>query len=400
MDDEVLIIGSGPAGLSCAAELRGRGISATVLERGPALATAWVGRYDGLRFNTSRRHSALPGSPFPRRWGQFPTRDQYLSYLQSYAEAHQVPVRTGVAVTRVDQDRDGWRLQTSAGPAGARHVIVATGVAQSPVRPGWAVDSDFAGTVLHACDYRNPQPFAGRDVVVVGAGSTGLEVAHELARGGAGQVRLAVRTPPNLLLREMGGAPTDLPMPLLLRLPPALVDRMFAGLQRRLVGDLTAYGLPPATEGPMTGLRRRGAGTAVVDKEVIEALREGAFTVEPEVTGLHHDGVRLADGRRVDCSVVILATGYATGLGPLVGHLDVLGERGMPRVRSGGESLPGLRFVGFAYRPGLTGLVGRQARAVAREIAAGGRAGQPARGGWRPPASRTPTSHDRAASRG
>lgn len=400
MDEEVLIIGSGPGGLSCAAELRGRGVSATVLERGSELANEWVGRYDAMRFNTSRLHSSLPGSPFPREWGQFPTRDQYLTYLRAYAEAHQVCVRTGVTVTRVERDDDGWRLETSTGPVRARHVIVAAGLAHSPVTPGWAVDSPFTGQVLHARDYRNPEPFAGQDVVVVGAGSTGLEIAHHLARGGAGRVSLSFRTPPNIIFRVMGGAPSDLPVPLFLHLPTRLVDRMFATMQRRVVGDLSAHGLPPATEGAITGLKRRGAGTAVIDKEVVDAIREGAFTIVPEVTGLDTHGARLVDGRQVDCSVVILSAGYMTGLEPLVGHLDVLGERGMPTVASGDEALPGLRFVGYVYRPGLTGFVGRQARRIAREIAARERAGRRARGGSTPRVSRKPTSRARAGSRG
>lgn len=400
MDNEVLIIGSGPAGLSCAAELGRRGVRATVLERGPTLATEWVGRYDAMRFNTSRLLSCLPGTPFPREWGQFPTRDQYLTYLRSYAEAHQVRIRTGVAVGRIEREHDGWCLRTSAGPARAHHVIVATGLANRPVTPSWAVDTPFTGTVLPARDYRNPAPFSGQDVLVVGAGSTGLEIAHQLATGGAGRVHLSFRTPPNIIYRMVGGAPSDLPVPLLLHLPVGLVDRVFAAMQRRVVGDLSAYGLPPAAEGAITGLKRRGGGTAVIDPEVVDALRAGAFTVVPEVVGLEADGARLADGDRVSCSAVVLATGYSTALEPLVGHLGVLGERGMPTVSTGAEALPGLRFVGFVYRPGLTGHVGRQARRVAREIAAHGSAGRRARAGSRPPAWQRSTSRDHAGSAG
>lgn len=400
MDDEVLIIGSGPAGLSCAAELAARGVPATVLERGPALATEWAGRYDAMRFNTSRRRSALPGHPFPREWGQFPTRDHYLGYLREYAVTHRIEPRTGVEVHRIEQDGPDWSLRTSAGPARARHVIVATGLANTPVVPGWAVDSPFAGTVLSARDYRNPAPFAGQDVLVVGAGSTGLEIAHNLAAGGAGRVHLSCRTSPNIIYRVVGGAPSDLPVPLFLKLPAPLLDRMFAALQRRVVGDLTAYGLPPATEGAISGLKRRGAGTAVIDPDVIEAIRAGAFAVVPGVTGLDPHGALTADGGRVDCSVVVLATGYTTGLEPLVGHLGVLGERAMPVDVTGAEVLPGLRFVGYVYRPGLTGYVGRQARRVARDIAARGTASRPAPGGSRPRAWRRSTSRDHAASRG
>jgi len=400
MDDEVLVIGSGPGGLSTAAELGRRGVSATVLEKGDRPAAAWAGRYDALRFNTSRRNSHLPGAPFPREWGQFPTRDQYVDYLRQYAEAHRVRIRTGVEVDRLDPAGDRWRVTTSQGEATARHVVVATGLANRPVLPEWAHDPGFGGTVLHPDDYRNPAPFQGQDVVVVGAGSSGLELAHDLATGGAGRVSLSVRTPPNILFREVGGAPSDLPVPIFLHLPDRLVDRMLAALQRRVVGDLTAYGLPPAQEGAISGLKRRGAGTAIVDPEVIEAIRDGVIGVVQAVTGLDADGVVLADGGRLRADAVLVATGYATGLDRLAGHLDVLDDRGMPWARSAEEALPGLRFVGYVYRPGLTGFVGRQARRVAREIAARGTAGPPARDGSRRPASQRPTSRDRAASPG
>ncbi|GGK59271.1 flavin-containing monooxygenase [Ornithinimicrobium pekingense] len=398
--DEVLVIGSGPAGLSCAAEVNARGIPATVLEKGSDVAAAWASRYDSLRFNTSRIHSALPGAPFPRAWGQFPTRDQYVGYLRAYARRHRVPVRTGVEVRRLDPVPEGWSVRTSGGTLATRQVVVATGLANRPVLPAWARDpSAFGGTLLHSADYRCPAPFAGAEVVVVGAGSTGLEIAHELARDGAARVTLSVRTPPTVLLRRMGGLPADLPTPLFLHLPTRLVDRMLAAMSRRVVGNLTEHGLPQPVQGAISALMSRGAGTAMVDREVVDALRAGAFTVVPEAVGLEQDGVRLRDGRTVGADVVIAATGFDRGLEPLVGHLGVLGDLGMPLVRTGQESLPGLRFVGYVFRPGITGYAGRQARRAAAGVAARARAARRAPAGSTPPAWRTPPSRDRAESR-
>jgi cation diffusion facilitator CzcD-associated flavoprotein CzcO len=368
--DDVLVIGSGPAGLATAAELLRRGIPTTVLERGDRPAAAWAGRYDGLRFNTSRWWSALPGAPFPRTYGWFPTRDQYVDYLDAYAARHHVPVRTGVGVERIAPAGDeGWELTTDAGPMVADHVVVATGIANRPVQPAWATGSAFRGSVAHSAAYRNPEPYRGRRVLVVGAGSSGMEIAAELARDGAGEVLLSVRTPPNLLLRSSGGLPADLPVPLFFRLPVPLVDAMLARMQRLTVGDLTAHGLPPAPEGAIAALMARGAGTAIVDRETVEAVRDGAIRVVAAVTGLDTTGARLADGGRVEVDDLVLATGFGTALPELVGDLDVLDERGMPRVADGGEAAPGLRFVGYVYRPGLTGYVGRLARTAARGIA-------------------------------
>jgi cation diffusion facilitator CzcD-associated flavoprotein CzcO len=136
----VVMIESGPAGLSCAAELIARSVPTTVLERGDGFGAAWSSRYDALRFNTCRLHSALPGAPFPRTFGQFPTRDQYVSYLRDYAQRRGVRVEHGVEVTGLDPAADGgWQVRTARGARHADHVVVATGVFNRPkpaYRPG------------------------------------------------------------------------------------------------------------------------------------------------------------------------------------------------------------------------------------------------------------------------
>ena len=95
-EPDVIVIGSGPAGLSSAADLVARGVPTTVLERGSGIGAAWSARYDALRFNTGRLHSALHGAPFPREYGQFPTRDQYVAYLRGYAQRRSVEVEHGI----------------------------------------------------------------------------------------------------------------------------------------------------------------------------------------------------------------------------------------------------------------------------------------------------------------
>ncbi|MEE6294828.1 hypothetical protein [Georgenia wangjunii] len=140
-------------------------------------------------------------------------------------------------------------------------------------------------------------------------------------------------------------------------------------MQRRTVGDLSAHGLPFPSTGAMTQLKTRGAGVAVVDAEVLDDIRDGSIECIAAVAALDGGNVVLADGRSVHADVVILATGYGTGLEDLVGGLGVLDDRGMPLDIAGGEVAPGLRFVGYVYRPGLTRYVGKIGRRVAQEIA-------------------------------
>ena len=373
----VLVVGAGPAGLGAAAELQRRGIPVTVLERADALAAPWRSSYDRLRLNTSRPFSQLPGLRFPRSAGMFPTRDDMVRYLEAYAAHHGLDVRLGTPVLRIDpvgpeddgcQPHHRWTVRTPHGDLVASDVVLATGLLQVPFIPDWPGRSNFLGDLIHAADYRNPAGFQGRDVLVAGAGCSGMEIAAELADGGARRVRLAVRTPPNVLLRSIGGLPGDPAAMLLLRVPPRVADAQMALLRRLVLGDLTRHGLPAPPEGPFQRLARTGEAPAVVDREVLTAVRAGRLEVVAGVIALDQRGARLAHGSRADVDTVIAATGYRTGLAPLVGHLGVLDDRGRPLGTIAGQTPAGLWFIGFRAAPGQIGAVGGQARRIATAI--------------------------------
>ena len=174
---EVLIVGAGAAGLAAAGELGRRGISAVVLERGDSVATSWRRRYDRLRLNTSRWTSNLPHARYPKAASLFPSRDQVIGYLEDYAARHNIEISSGTIVERVDRDAHHWTLTTSAGQMTAAHVIIATGHQHTPLIPAWPGREQFSGRLLHSSEYRNPREFHGADVLVVGPGCSGMEIA-------------------------------------------------------------------------------------------------------------------------------------------------------------------------------------------------------------------------------
>jgi putative flavoprotein involved in K+ transport len=369
------VIGAGPAGLAAAAVLRLQGVPTTVLERGPAVATSWRSHYDRLHLHTIRQLSGLPGLPIPASYGRWVGRDDLVRYLEQYAAHHQVQVSTGVEVKRIERaepgrtDRIRWVLHTSdGGSLPARTVVVATGYNHTPYRPDWPGQETFTGQLLHAKDYRNPEAYQGLEVLVVGAGNTGAEIAADLADSGARRVRLAIRTPPHIVRREVAGWPAQRTGMLVRHLPTAPVDQIARWLARVSIPNLSRYGLRRPSDGLYTRVKRDGA-IPVQDVGLIAAVQAG--TVEPVASVVRFDGacVHLADGSIIEPNVVIAATGYRRGLDPMVGDLGVLNGHGLPLTIGGTAAQPGLYFVG--YTVSLSGAlrdIAAEARRVGRSV--------------------------------
>ncbi|MEV7884477.1 flavin-containing monooxygenase [Streptomyces sp. NPDC002817] len=346
----VYVIGGGPGGLAVAHALRAQGIRAVVLEKSDRVGASWRRHYDRLHLHTTRRLSALPGLAMPRRFGRWVSRDDVVRYLEKYAEHHELEIVTGVEVSRVERSPDGtgWLLHATGGRelTGAA-VVVATGYNHTPLVPDWPGLTTYPGEVVHAADYRNPTPYAGRDVLVVGVGNTGAEIAVDLVEGGAERVRLSVRTAPHIVRRSTAGWAAQYTGVLVRRLPVGLVDRLARPMAKLSVPDLSEHGLPR----PDTGLytRVREGAIPVQDVGLIDAVRTGKVEVVAAVGGFEKDEVLLADGTRITPDTVIAATGYARSLEDLVGHLDVLDPRGLPVVNGARspKDAPGLFFSGY-----------------------------------------------------
>src|SRR5687768_8693768 len=184
MSDQQLgtvVIGGSQAGLAVGYYLKQRGLPFVILDENERVGDAWRKRWDSLRLFTPARFNGLPGMPFDAPKWSFPTKDEMADYLETYAERFSLPVRGGVRVESVTQDEGRFVLSLGDERLEARNVVVATGALRVPKLPPFAAELDPRIVQLHSADYRNPSQLQDGEVLVVGVGNSGAEIAYELA---------------------------------------------------------------------------------------------------------------------------------------------------------------------------------------------------------------------------
>lgn len=332
----VAIVGGGPAGLALAQALRSAGVGCTVFERG-RVGNAWRHHYDRLRLHTLKAVSHLPGLPMPPSYPDFPTRAQVVAYLEAYAQAFALPVIAGVTVQRATFANDHWALETSIGPQAASTLVAATGIWSAPTTPALPGQAAFQGVITPGHEYRNPAPFLGQRVLVVGAGNTGAEIAVDLAEAGVA-VSISVRSGITLVPRPRSATLMRLSAWLLPRLPRPLANAWL----RRARRSFAALGLPPRPVAPVDAY-------PVVGFELPEAVAAGRVTTYGAVASLTATGAHFADGRAAPFDAIITATGYRPAL-DFLGAAIERDARGWP-ILDGYRSTrnPHLFCIGYAY---------------------------------------------------
>jgi cation diffusion facilitator CzcD-associated flavoprotein CzcO len=365
----VVIIGAGAAGLAAAHALQASGLTIRLLEKEPHLGEPWRRRHKHLSLNSYRDLSTLPGVAYPAGTPAFPPREAVITLFEDFVKLHGLPVVFGAEVERIDPDGERWRIRMSGGTCLSRHVIVATGRDRLAFMPDWPGHEGFTGRLLHASVFGEAAAYAGRSVLVAGAGNSGFDLLNHLSRVKTGPIWLSARHGPAILPKRIANVAVHKISPLLAALPTVLADAVIAATQRLTLGSPARLGLPPSAGGG--GASRLGSeGIAIAtDNGAVAAIRAGRIRVVAPIRGFEHEGVRLEDGTLLKPDVVIAATGYRTGLEPMLGHLGVLDPRGKPLFNGAEQDSrwPRLWFTGM--RPDLRGCF-THARLQAQAIAA------------------------------
>lgn len=376
MDVDTVVLGAGPAGLAVAALLAGRGRSVELLEKAQHAGASWREHYERLHLHTVKSHSALPGLPFAAHLPRYVPRRAVAEYLAGYAEHFGLRPRFGEEVVSVQvqvQAQGGrWLISTaSGGRFTSNDVIVATGANNLPCLPRFEGQDEFKGCILHSRDYRNAAPFAGRRVLVVGMGNTGAEIALDLVENKV-SASLSVRSPVNVIRRDVLGRPTQLSAMALSRLPLPVGDTIAAWVRDITVGDMSRHGLHTRATSPLYDLRELGK-TPVIDVGTLARIRSGEIEVHPGIERLTMHGARFVGGAEASFDTLIAATGYRSNVQALFPDCAVeLDVNGLPTRLVGTGDLHGVYFIGFDTRRagGLLLTIGKQARVVADTICA------------------------------
>ena len=364
-----IVIGAGPAGLAVGACLKQVGIPSIILEQADKVGAAWHRHYDRLHLHTAKAFSQLPFVHFPQDCPRYPSRVQVIQYLEAYGRQFQLTLRFGQQVVSAHLADDLWHVQTQDNRYQAANLVVATGNSREPHTPTWPGQESFRGAILHSSQYRNGEPFRNRNVLVVGFGNSGGEIAIDLCEHGA-RPSLAVRGPVNLIPRDLFGIPIQAISIAQSKLPPRLADALNAPILRAVVGDLTRYGLRKLPRGPVTQIRR-DARIPLIDIGTLKLIKHGQVTVRPGIDRYTDDGIIFTDGQHEKFEAVILATGYRPRVNAfLQGCAAAHDEDGTPSSSGCEAALRGLYFFGYDVPPtGMLRQIALEARCISAAIA-------------------------------
>ncbi|KAI3899670.1 hypothetical protein MKW92_022321 [Papaver armeniacum] len=360
-----IIVGGGPSGLAVAACLSDKGIPSLVLEKSDRIASLWQYRsYDRLNLHLPKQFCELPLMSFPKHFPKYPTKHQFISYLESYATNFDIKPKFNQSVLSAEFDSGSgvWRVRTQDTEYISKWLISATGENAEPVIPEISGVEKFHGAVIHTSVYKSGSDFKNQKVLVVGCGNSGMEVSLDLCSHNASP-HMVVRNTVHVLPREMCGISTfGIAMGLLKWLPLRIVDKVLLLVAYFSLGNTEQLGLHRPKTGPIE-LKNATGKTPVLDVGALSRIKSGHIKVMAGVREITRKGAKFIDGQEKEFDSIILATGYKSNVPSWLKNCDLFTEEGMPRTPfPNGWKLGanGLYTVGFTRR----GLLGTASDAV------------------------------------
>ncbi|MFZ0548988.1 MAG: NAD(P)-binding domain-containing protein [Candidatus Promineifilaceae bacterium] len=327
----IAIIGAGPAGITAVKCLREAGLEVTAYEKSADIGGLW--HYDedapdgggiayrSLKTNTSKKMTAFSDFPFPEEADDYPHRTEVLAYLNRYADHFGIRpfIRLNTTVEHITlQDDQKWLVTYQTEGRTTQNelfdaVVVASGFYQKPLIPHLPGLDDFKGNILHSADYKGPEPFVGRCVVVIGSGSSGADVAGEVGQR-AEQVDLSSRTPVWFVPHFANGKPLDNNITRFSNHLPNQLRKSY--FEKTVLNSYQRMGLTDETIDSVLALPEYDPESTktIPGTKILQAAANGRVRVKGDIQKVEPDGVRYTDGSQTKADTLIFCTGYAPAL--------------------------------------------------------------------------------------
>ncbi|MFN3664539.1 MAG: ArsO family NAD(P)H-dependent flavin-containing monooxygenase [Sediminibacterium sp.] len=340
---DLIIIGGGQSALACAYFLRRTNLKYIILDDQPQNGGAWQHTWDSLTLFSPAQYSSLPGWMMPKSEGQFPSKQEVISYLNAYQERYGIQIQHDVKVENVTKTQDVFTVETTRGNYQSKAIISATGTWQKPFIPPVQGIDLFQGEQLHSARYTNADAFKDKKVLVVGAGNSGAQILAEVSKVTA--TVWAVQKAPEFLPDDVDG---------------------------RVLFDVASAKYYAMKEGKGFEAEKYNLGNIVMVPSVKEARTRGVLKARPTFRSMYENGVIWQDGHREEFEVII----WCSGFGFATDHLKNLGivqETGKADCEGTKvKALDGLWLVGYGSFTGYASAtligVGRTARQTVEEI--------------------------------
>lgn len=315
----VAVIGAGAAGLATTKALLDVGSDVVTYEKGDRPGGLWSqhnssglsAAYDSLHLNTSKGRTEFADHPMPASWVDYPSAELVAVYLTDYANTFGVTerIRFGATVVGVEREESGshrgtWSVTCEDGTTERYDaVVVANGHNWDPRLPEPGYPGTFSGVQLHSHDYRDPEVFRDRRVLVVGMGNSAMDIAVDASYVAASPVLLSARHGVHIVPKYLFGRPADATGGAIAGLPWRMRQRLAETMLRAAVGRPEAYGLPA----PAGGLFQNHP---TISDTILHRLTHGEVVSRPGIERLHGDHVVFTDGRSDKVDTIVWATGY------------------------------------------------------------------------------------------
>ncbi|HXB92796.1 MAG TPA: NAD(P)/FAD-dependent oxidoreductase [Puia sp.] len=368
-ETHTLIVGASLSGLASAASLQREGMGYTIIEQQSQVASPWRNHYERLHLHTNKSSSNLPFKKFGSSIPRYPSRQHVVDYVEDYRAAFSIEPLFNTTAQKIKREGRHWITVTNNGVFRSINVIIATGPFGRPQKIHFKGMESFPGRILHSYGYTTGREYKGQDVLVVGGGNSACEIAIDLYEQGA-RPSMAVRSPVNVVPRDILGIPILQLSIVMSLLPPRIADAINAPLIRLMIGNIKRLGFRKLPYGPLQQIRKYGTAP-VLDIGTIRHIRKGHIEVYDEIDRIEGSRVYFESGREANFDTIIAAIGYYRDYADL---LEVEKTRfydlRAPVRRQKYFGKDGLYFCGFWIAPtGQIREIASDAKKIAKHIA-------------------------------